>query len=102
MNNFFLIPGYILGPGVYQLKKNLKDVITSLTFSNMKHKSQTQRPQFLSDHDCKVSFDRTFVQKSRVVLIAMGLAFLYCIGYGLILFHEFDQMGILGWLVSKG
>jgi len=67
----------------------------------MKHKSPTQRPQYATDQDCKVSFDRIFVQKSRVVLIAMGLAFLYCIGYGMILFHEFDQMGILGWILNK-
>lgn len=72
-----------------------------LKISTMKHKIQIQRPQVSFDHDCKISFNKAFVQKSRVVLIAMGLAFLYCIGYGMILIHEFDQMGIFGWLLNK-
>lgn len=40
-------------------------------------------------------FDKEFILKSKYVLIAMGMASLYCIAYGIVLYHEFRKMGII-------
>jgi hypothetical protein len=60
----------------------------------MKQHASVQSRQF-EMHELHISFDKTFVAKSKYLLIAMGIASLYCLGYGVMLFHEFKKMGIL-------
>ena len=41
------------------------------------------------------AFDKDFFNKSKFVLLAMGVALLYCLGYGIVLYYEFKKMGVL-------
>jgi hypothetical protein len=60
----------------------------------MKQHASLQSGQF-EMHELNISFDKSFVAKSKYLLIAMGIASLYCVGYAVMLFHEFKKMGIL-------
>jgi hypothetical protein len=42
-----------------------------------------------------LSFDKDFFTKSKYLLFAMSIASLYCVGYAIVLFHEFKKMGVL-------
>ncbi|RYY09529.1 MAG: hypothetical protein EOO04_38260 [Chitinophagaceae bacterium] len=54
----------------------------------------TLDPKAINDQ-MRFCFDKEFFLKSKYVLVAMGMASLYCIGYGIVLYHEFRKMGII-------
>jgi len=47
------------------------------------------------DQERTISFNKEFFVKSKFVLLAMGVALLYCMAYGVVLYHEFKKMGVL-------
>lgn len=61
----------------------------------MKHTIGANSKQTETMEDIQLCFDKDFFVKSKFLLFAMGIASLYCLGYGLVLFHEFRKMGIL-------
>jgi len=61
----------------------------------MKGSIHTQATHRFDGQDMNVSFDKDFFLNSKYVLCAMGIASLYCLGYAVMLVHEFKKMGIL-------
>jgi hypothetical protein len=66
----------------------------------MENNFRAQAGTFTFEKELHVSFNKNFVSKSKSLLVVMGVASLYCLAYGIVLFHEFKKMGIFDHLIS--
>lgn len=66
----------------------------------MKHTIDAQAKRTETTEHLQLCFDKDFFVKSKYLLFAMGIASLYCLGYGLVLFYEFKKMGVLQAIVQ--
>lgn len=43
----------------------------------------------------EIPFNSYYLKKSKSFLFSMGLAMLYCVGYGVVLVQEFSRPGVI-------
>ena len=50
--------------------------------------------------DLDLSFNKYYLRHSKSLLVVLGLAALYCLGYGVLLVQEFNRMGIIDLILN--
>ena len=51
-------------------------------------------------NDLDLSFNKYYLRHSKSLLVVLGLAAVYCLGYGVLIVQEFSKMGIIDSILN--